>query len=104
MLPRGHRAARHFQQLRDYRASLRPRKKRGRPKGAKRPKARGRGGIDPAKARRAYEMDQQGTHWREIAATLLPEIDLYADSDKAYQRVRRLAERGRIIFRKSPTH
>ncbi len=92
---------RHFQQLRDYQRSLQPPKQRGRRPGTKRPKAPGRGGIDSEKAQRACEMDQHGKHWREIATTLLPEIDVYVDGDIAYQRVRRLIERGRILSEKA---
>ena len=100
---KGHQTAtmRHFQQLRDYQRSLQPPKQRGRRPGTKRPKAQGRGGIDPEKALSACEMDQHGKHWREIATTLLPEIDLYVASAIAYGRVSRLIERGRILSEKA---
>ena len=88
---------RHFQQIRDYQRSLQPARRRGRPPGAKGPQAPGRRGLDPEKARQAYDMHQDGKHWREIAKALLPEIDLYVDGDIAYGRVRRLIEHHRIL-------
>ena len=82
----------HFQQLRDYRSSLRPAGKPGRP-----PK-------DVELAAVVYAKDLDGKHWKEIARTVglrdhegRP-YDLYdpKDAKRAYSRVRALIERGRL--------
>jgi hypothetical protein len=74
--------------LRDYRVSLRPEGKRGRPKGSPKPKGSGRG-IDPNQAVLARNLKREGMPKYEISRRLWPDEPY---SDKLRHRIDRLVE------------
>jgi hypothetical protein len=96
----------HYLQVQNYRASLTPGRRPGRPKGAKARKkhAPSQSRIDPTLAARAYHMALDGAHWTEIARVLLPTHNLYdpTQSAQARGRVSRLIERGRLNAQRQP--
>lgn len=89
---------RHWREVRDYRRSLAPAGRVGRPRGSKKQKGSGRRPLDPHMASRAARMSDDGADWRKIADAVGVNYDRYdtKDTNRARSKVTRLVERGRL--------
>lgn len=89
-----------MQELRDYNRSLRPAKRRGRPKQPEGPPTVPQpNSLNPALALRAYQMHSDGTPWRAIARVVFPGCNLRdpCEAERIRGRVRRLIYRGNLL-------
>lgn len=88
-----------FRVLRDYKQSLEPDARRGRPPNIKAPSQVRR--IDPLLARQAYEIYSDGANWKMVAKEVLkiPEATLKDPKQReaVRSRVNRLIDRGETL-------
>ena len=91
----------HFTEMKSYDRARKPARSVGRPKGLPKSKKSGKQSVSPEEALRAYSMNSDEVHWRDIAKALWPSMKPAAlRSDATRLRIRYLIERGDRITRK----